>query len=146
MRCGPPTRCAAGKLLVTPGGSGGVLSYSYVTAVPDYASDPDETVLGAGVPEFVRMFEGCILWAALAAYRDSKGLPAQTAAAQAAAAIADARTRDLPIGALTLVKRRHHHHHGGINIAGNAPITDYEHALLDDFAPDDDPISDDFAP
>ena len=118
------------------------LRYGLITAVSDYASDPDETALGAGVPEFVRMFETCILWSALAAYRDSKGLPAGTAASQAAAAIADARTRDLPIGAMTLTQRRRRHDHGGPMLTGNAPI-DYAHALLDDLKPDDDPISDD---
>jgi hypothetical protein len=110
--------------------------------VPDFVSDPDETALGAGVPELVRMFETVILYSALAAYRDSKGLPAGTASAQAMAALADARGRDQPVGALTMLKRRHHHHRGGISITG--PITaGLDHALLDDLEPDDDPLSDD---
>jgi hypothetical protein len=134
-----------GKLVFIGAHAGQQLVYAYIAAVPDYASDPQETALGAGVPEFVRMFESCILWSALAAYRDSKGLPAGTAAAQAAASIADARTRDLPIGAQTLVRRHRHHGHGGLVVAG--PVTaGLEHALLDDLEPDDDPLSSDFAP
>jgi len=134
-----------GKMLITPGANGGTLSFSYIVGVPDYSADPEETALGAGVPEFVVMFEGCILYAALAAYRDSKGLPAGTAAAQAAAAINDAKARDLPVGAMTVTRHHRHHGHGGISITG--PITaGLEHALLDDLEPDDDPLSSDFAP
>lgn len=141
---GPAYTLRAGKLLLAHGG-GGLLEYSYVGAVPDFVSDPDETALGGGVPELVRMFESCILYGALAAYRDSKGLPAGTAASQAMAALADARGRDQPVGALTLAKRHHHHRHGGISIIG--PVTaGLDHALLDDLEPDDDPLSDDFAP
>jgi len=131
-----------GSILFTGATAGAQLVYGYIQECIDFANDQQETVLGAGVPEFVRMFENCILYAALAAYRDSKGLPAGTAAAQAMATLADARGRDQPVGALTLVQRRHHHRHGGISITG--PITTgLDHALLDDLQPDDDPISDD---
>jgi hypothetical protein len=86
------------------------LAYGYIVACPDYADDLEETALGAGVPELVKMFESCIQYSALAAYRDSKGLPAATAGAQAAAALADAKSRDQPIGALSVsrhTRRRH---------------------------------------
>jgi hypothetical protein len=143
----PAYTLRGGKLLLTPGSAGGLLSYSYVMAVPDYQADPDETVLGAGVPEFVVMFEGCILYAALAAYRDSKGLPAGTAAATAAGAISDAKARDLPIGAMSMVQRRRRHLDSGIVITGvgtgGGGTADLSHAILDDFEPDDDPLSDD---
>jgi hypothetical protein len=138
---GPVFTLRGGHLMLAHVSGGGMLAYSYVTAVPEYASDPSETALGAGVPEFVKMFEGCILWAALAAYRDSKGLPAQTAAAQAAASIADARTRDLPIGAQTLVRRRPAPSWPAFAVGAGGGIVDadLEHALLDDFAPDEAP-------
>jgi hypothetical protein len=130
-----------GQIGLAGAASGGELIYGYIAGVPDYDADPDETVLGAGVPEFVRMFESCILWSALAAYRDSKGLPAQTAAAQAAASIADARARDMPIGALTLVKRRLPASWPALATGSGGGIVDadLEHALLDDFAPDEAP-------
>lgn len=139
----PAFSLLTGKLWLTGAGSGGALCVGYVAAVPDYANDSDETYLGRDQPELVRMFETVILYSALAAYRDSKGLPAGTAAAQAMAALADARTRDQPVGALTLA-RRHRHHHGGliVTMPGGGDLT---HALLDDLAPDDDPLSDDLA-
>lgn len=105
----PAWTLAAGAIQLSGAGLFGPLAYRYVTAVPDYAGDLDGTGLGAGVPEFVRLFESCILYAALAAYRDAKGLPAGTAAAQAAASIADAKARDQPVGALSMSRHRRRH-------------------------------------
>jgi hypothetical protein len=108
----PAFTLAGGQLQLSGAGLFGPLAYRYVAAVPDYTADPQETALGAGVPELVRLFESCVLYAALAAYRDAKGLPAGTAAAQASALIADAKGRDQPVGALSLSRHYRWRRHG----------------------------------
>jgi hypothetical protein len=48
--------------------------------------------------------ERCILYSAMALYRDAKGLPAGSATAQAMGCIAEAKGRDQPIGAMSLAR------------------------------------------
>jgi hypothetical protein len=103
---GPAFTLAQGKIQLAAGGFAGPLAYRYITAVPDYTTDGGETALGGGQAELVRLMERCVLYSAIALYRDAKGLPSSSATAQAMGCLAEAKTRDQPIGPMTLVRRR----------------------------------------
>jgi hypothetical protein len=96
---------------------GKVFSVGTVAAVPDLAADTDISVLTSSTGNLAAGFSRLIALCAVMLYRDAKGLPSASAAAQYLSALAAAKNAAAPIGALSLA-RRHTGRLGGFPVVG----------------------------